>query len=153
MQKKKIYICPVCGSTNTTVYDRRSVYLDGVKFWCDDCGLMVYAKDIDDLDFKDAPKVKKAKEDRTMATRRRTTYIKAIRKKKISDSYLDSPYYNHIHQYSKNKIHCSCPLCAAKSKGNRGYNLKISELRNMGISSLKRQTAKLSISPLNALIN
>lgn len=32
-------------------------------------------------------------------------------------------WYDNLHQYSKNKIHCSCPMCSAKtntrkSKGN-----------------------------------
>ena len=49
-------------------------------------------------------------------------------------------FYNNLHQYSKNKIHCSCPDCSPKTrnKGHRRYktgnysrslNYKISELR------------------------
>ncbi len=48
--------------------------------------------------------------------------------------------YNNLHQYSKNKIHCSCPDCSPKTrnKGHRRYrkgnysrsmNYKMSELR------------------------
>ena len=54
----------------------------------------------------------------------------------------DWDYYNHLHQFSKNKIHCSCPMCSAKTrnKGKRsrkahGYsphiNYKPSDLRKI----------------------
>ena len=61
---------------------------------------------------------------RTRAERRSNDWHKAIRKKKISDIYcgtvIDGEYvvhgwYRHLHQYSKNKIHCSCPLCRCKT--------------------------------------
>ena len=52
---------------------------------------------------------------------------KALRKRRISqevnswsnhDGYW---YFDNLHQFSKNKIHCSCPLCSTKTrnKGNR----------------------------------
>lgn len=51
---------------------------------------------------------------------------KALRKQRIDRaiySYLDRGnfarehgYYDNLHQYSKNKIHCSCPLCSAKTR-------------------------------------
>ena len=47
---------------------------------------------------------------------------KALRKRRITKEVygdLTHPYYDNLHQYSKNKIHCSCPMCSAKSK-NRG---------------------------------
>lgn len=68
---------------------------------------------------------------------------KALRKRRITrEVYGDiaHPYYDNLHQYSKNKVHCSCPLCSAKSK-NKGkrrqktatyepsYNWKIADLR------------------------
>ena len=51
-------------------------------------------------------------------------------------------YYNNLHQYSKNSIHCSCPACSSKTrnKGRRRYkagnyaphiNYKASDLRKM----------------------
>ena len=51
---------------------------------------------------------------------------KALRKRRITQEVYwdgkDHPYYDNLHQYSKNKIHCSCPLCRAKRMGNRmGY--------------------------------
>lgn len=76
---------------------------------------------------------------------RRRSILKALRKKRIDRdiySYLDRShgYYNNLHQYSKNKIHCSCPMCAAKTK-NKGprkkkwwappRNYKISDVRKI----------------------
>ena len=74
---------------------------------------------------------------------------KALRKRRIarevyhtwSNSFGDEwEYYNNLHQYSKNKIHCSCPSCSSKTrnKGKRRYkagnymrhiNYKVSELK------------------------
>lgn len=54
--------------------------------------------------------------------RRKTDAKKAIRKRKITkEVYYSEPnskwdYYDNLHQYSKNKIHCSCPICRAKTK-------------------------------------
>ena len=47
-------------------------------------------------------------------------------------------WYNNLHQYSKNKIHCSCPDCSPKTRNkgrrksnnySRSINYKISDLR------------------------
>jgi hypothetical protein len=54
------------------------------------------------------------------------TWRKALRKKRIAEEIYGG-YYDNLHQYSKNKIHCSCPLCSAKTK--RGS--KISDLRKI----------------------
>ena len=53
---------------------------------------------------------------------------KALRKRRIArdiysyhgDTY---EYYDNLHQYSKNKIHCSCSSCSGKTrnKGKRRY--------------------------------
>ena len=51
---------------------------------------------------------------RTHAEKRHNDWKKAIRKKKIINAY-GFDYYDNLHQYSKNKIHCSCPLCRAKT--------------------------------------
>lgn len=57
---------------------------------------------------------------------------KALRKKRITEEiYWDGfgpnyhPYYDNLHQYSKNKIHCSCHICSAKSK-NKGRRRNLS---------------------------
>ena len=53
---------------------------------------------------------------------------KALRKRRISryDYYYrveEKDYYDNLHQYSKNKIHCSYPACQTKTrnKGHRRY--------------------------------
>ena len=53
---------------------------------------------------------------------------KALRKRRISryDYYYrveEKDYYDNLHQYSKNKVHCSCPACQTKTrnKGHRRY--------------------------------
>ena len=71
---------------------------------------------------------------------------KALRKRRIAEEvyYMgkEHPYYDNLHQYSKNKIHCSCPMCSAKTrnKGKRRYkagnymrslNYKMSELKRL----------------------
>lgn len=59
---------------------------------------------------------------RTRAERRKNDYAKAIRKKNISEQHYGFSYYNNVHQYSKNKIHCSCPLCSAKTNGKNRWD-------------------------------
>ena len=60
---------------------------------------------------------------RSRAFNRDVSYRKAKRKQRIAkEVYFDGdehPYYNNLHQYSKNKIHCSCPWCQAKTR-NKG---------------------------------
>ena len=75
---------------------------------------------------------------------------KALRKRRIANEIYrnhDSqgeylPYYDNLHQYSKNKIHCSCAACQQKTrnKGKRhardygwypSINYKISDLRKL----------------------
>lgn len=56
---------------------------------------------------------------------RRISIVKALRKRTIANvmyNWYDSgfSYYNNLHQYSKNKVHCSCPLCSAKTR-NKAY--------------------------------
>ena len=61
---------------------------------------------------------------RTRAERRYLNKKKALRKRAITRNvyvhYYDNfEYYDNLHQYSKNKIHCSCPMCSYKTN-NRG---------------------------------
>lgn len=56
-----------------------------------------------------------AEHKRTRAERRHNNIKKAIRKRKISEKHYGWSYYENLHQYSKNKIHCSCNLCRAKT--------------------------------------
>ena len=58
--------------------------------------------------------------------------------------YCDEDYYDNLHQFSKNKIHCSCPICSTKTrnKGNRRHKTKAGNFNrsiNYGKSDLLKQ--------------
>ena len=63
---------------------------------------------------------------RSTAEKRHNDYKKAIRKRRIDretkPSGWEHDWYDNLHQYSKNKIHCSCPMCSCKTnnKGKKG---------------------------------
>lgn len=50
------------------------------------------------------------------------SWKKALRKRKIDKQVHwcgrdgEHTWYNNLHEYSKGKIHCSCGLCAAKTR-------------------------------------
>lgn len=65
--------------------------------------------------------------DKSRFNRRKQDYKKAKRKEQITrEVYHSKPlddeegwhWYNNLHQFSKNKIHCSCPMCSALEKTN-----------------------------------
>ena len=71
---------------------------------------------------------------------------KEIRKCNITKHYCgideEHPYYDNLHQFSKNKIHCSYPMCSPKTK-NKGHRSRKNYQRalNYKFSDLKRQLA------------
>lgn len=67
---------------------------------------------------------------RNMAEKRHNDWRKAIRKKRIINAY-GWDYYDNLHQYSKNKIHCSCPLCRGLTKKGQNNISDIRKLENM----------------------
>lgn len=75
------------------------------------------------------------------AIHRKNNVHKAIRKRKIATKIYKTSYYDNLHQYSKNKIHCSCPLCAFNHKKNGYVNYPISDIRR--ISSMNYQLIDL----------
>lgn len=82
---------------------------------------------------------------------------KALRKKRITEHYYwhrnGEPYYDNLHQYSKNKIHCSCPMCSAKTrnKGKRRYHKgNYAKAINYKVSDLRRQ-ATMDLDEFEAL--
>ncbi len=58
---------------------------------------------------------------RTKAQRRFTDRHKALRKRRIvNDVYRwNEGWYDNLHQYSKNKVHCSCAMCRGKIKNKQ----------------------------------
>lgn len=80
------------------------------------------------------------------AYNRQMSRRKALRKRRISEQYYgidrEHPYYNNLHQYSKNKIHCSCLLCSRKTrnKGRRNRSNYYKSI-NYNMPDLKRMIA------------
>ena len=60
---------------------------------------------------------------RGLAYNRKKSFSKAKRKQNICKYVYQDPWYDNLHQYSKNKIHCSCPMCSAKTR-NKGHRRK-----------------------------
>lgn len=72
--------------------------------------------------------------------RRKLNIAKALRKKRMSPDY-----YDNLHQYSKNKIHCSCPVCSGTSKTNSKHVNKggiNSRGRNFGFGTTNHRKGK-----------
>lgn len=65
---------------------------------------------------------------RSMAYNRDVSYRKAKRKQRITQNWYswdpDWQYYNNLHQYSKNKIHCGCGICMHKTR-NKGRRRQV----------------------------
>ena len=57
---------------------------------------------------------------RDRGEKRKIDFTHALRKKKKAETKFSSPYYDNLYQYSKNKIHCSCPDCSGKTSRD-GY--------------------------------
>ena len=87
---------------------------------------------------------------RSRAWRRYKDYTKAARKRELDKEltytwfnprtgrHQQSLYYSNLHQYSKGKIHCSCPLCSAKTR-NKGKHKSYSPSINYGRMDRRRQ--------------
>ena len=71
---------------------------------------------------------------------------KALRKRRLAKEIYhegeEHSYYDNLHQYSKNKIHCSCPMCSPKTR-NKGRRDRKNYMRSLNykMSELKRQIA------------
>ena len=53
------------------------------------------------------------------AERRKNSIKKARRKQRLAKELYELDYYDSLHQFSKNKIHCSCPMCSGMNKTNQ----------------------------------
>ena len=79
------------------------------------------------------------------AHNRDVTRRKALHRRNLARKiypYDEHDYYDNLHQFSKNKIHCSCPMCSAKTRNKRkrrgngwgfapSINYKISDQRKV----------------------
>lgn len=45
-------------------------------------------------------------------------WTKALRKRRICREVYGSDFYDNLHQYHNNKIHCSCPKCRGERNNN-----------------------------------
>lgn len=56
---------------------------------------------------------------RNLAEKRHNDWVKAIRKRRIDRELKGTrncrDWYDNLHQYSKNTIFCSCPMCRSKT--------------------------------------
>lgn len=62
---------------------------------------------------------------RTHAEKRHNDWMKAIRKRRLDRTIYGNTrdWYDNLHQYSKNKIFCSCPLCRAKTRKGSSWGV------------------------------
>ncbi len=71
---------------------------------------------------------------KSLAKKRKMDITKALRKKNISKHNYGFDWYSNLHQYSKNKIHCSCGMCRFRN----AYD------SNVMTSSDKRRSASMN---------
>lgn len=83
---------------------------------------------------------------RKTAEKRHNDWKKAVRKRRIDrerDPRDTHDYYDNLHQYSKNKIHCSCPLCRSKTNPKKGQgcgpSMNWSEADQRKLEDMKEQ--------------
>lgn len=71
---------------------------------------------------------------RDRGEKRKIDFTHALRKKRKAETVRinrDYPYYDNLHQYSKNKIHCSCPDCSGKTSRDGYTNSDKKKLLNL----------------------
>ena len=84
---------------------------------------------------------------KSMAYNRDVSFRKAIHRRRISRYWCWRPsygdYYNNLHQYSKNKIHCSAECYKTRNKGNRRWKRPHNWSRSLNYkaSDLRRQVS------------
>ena len=118
----KLYGCNNCGSyflyPDLNEYDEPS--------YCPECGSSDW-EPVEEIDMR--------------LLRRKNNFKKAIRKRNIvlslGNNWQDG-YYDNLHQYSKNKIHCSCPMCRAKTSKIKSRKTYGPGCKNWVMSDRKR---------------
>ena len=71
---------------------------------------------------------------RDRGKKRKIDFIHALRKKNKAETIglnKNYPYYDNLHQYSKNKIHCSCSDCNPKTARDGYTNTDRKKLLNL----------------------
>lgn len=79
---------------------------------------------------------------RSRAERRKLNVKKARRKQQLSAA-VNGIEYDHLHEYSKNKIHCSCPSCSGLSKtGSKKVNKGGAKTTHRGLGTTNHRKGK-----------
>ena len=71
---------------------------------------------------------------RDRGEKRKIDFTHALRKKNKAETIglnKNYPYYDNLHQYSKNKIHCSCSDCNPKTARDGYTNTDKKKLLNL----------------------
>lgn len=74
--------------------------------------------------------------------RRKKDVAKALNKRRKNMFTNSTPWYRNLHQYSKNKIHCSCGMCRFRSTWNPDAK-PIQDLRNEESMTFKEKEYEL----------
>lgn len=79
--------------------------------------------------------------ERTRAENRFNSRRKALRRRRITQEVYgmkeDNPYYDNLHQYSKNKVHCSCPWCRKSKERPKANDVRKNEAMNSAMEELE----------------
>ena len=135
-------VCEMCG--NVGRYDVKGLGNSIYEFACAYCGNITYATGVEELTNEVIAHTDRKQHNRDRAYKRRQDKLKARRQEGIAlFKFGTRGVYKNTHRYSKTKVHCSCRICTARSKSKYGYNMKVSDLRNMGLASNKRQSTHL----------
>lgn len=79
------------------------------------CDSVVNEEVIDEVD-KIVSETEEVTKDGNRGNRRYKDRKAALRKRRIAEENYGFAWYDNLHQYSKNKIHCSCAMCAFNNK-------------------------------------
>lgn len=72
------------------------------------------------------------------AARRKKDVFKARRKRAISHGVYGIDWYDNLHEYSKNKVHCSCGMCRFRSAWEPNRE-PMQDIRNKEAMKLKEK--------------
>ena len=75
---------------------------------------------------------------RNHAERRHNDWNKAIRKQKLCMEKMGMGWYKNLHQYSNNKIHCSCWMCREKTNRDNSYEKSHRMGKNWSVNDLRK---------------
>lgn len=77
------------------------------------------------------------------ALNRENSKRKALRKQRICRDIYHFDWYDNLHQYSKNKVHCSCAMCSSKTNRKKHGKIRTTDFikqkgNNYSLADYKR---------------